>query len=37
MAFESVYVSLLSGEHSATIDGRSLTLQSDRGVVRFER
>ncbi len=37
MEFESVYVSLLSGEHSAVIDGRSLTLQSDRGVVRFER
>lgn len=37
MEFESVYVSLLSGEHSAVIDGRSLTLQSARGVVRFQR
>ena len=37
MEFESVYVSLLSGEHSVVIDGSSLTLQSDRGVVRFER
>ena len=37
MAFESAYVSLLSGDHSATIDGGSLTLQSARGVVRFGR
>ena len=37
MEFESVYVSLLSGDHAVSTDGRSLTLQSGRGVLRFER
>ena len=37
MEFESVYVSLLAGDHVVVVDGRSLTLQSNRGVVRFER
>lgn len=37
MEFESVFVSLLAGDHVAVVDGRLLTLQSNRGVVRFER
>jgi heat shock protein HslJ len=37
MEFASVYVSLLAGEHSAATDGRSLTLQSAGGIVRFQR
>ncbi len=37
MEFEFAYVSLLSGQHAVTTEGRSLTLQSGRGVLRFER
>ncbi len=37
MAFETVYTALLSGESSASIVDRALTLTSTRGVLRFSR
>lgn len=37
MAFESTFESILSGDSTATIDGRALTLTSPRGALRFER
>lgn len=37
MAFEHVYLELLTGESSARVDGDSLTLSSPRGVLHFRR
>jgi heat shock protein HslJ len=37
MAFERVYLELLTGESNARIDGDSLTLSSPRGELRFRR
>ena len=35
--YDDTFVRILSGESEATIDGDSLTLRSDRGVLRFRR
>ena len=35
MAFENVYISLLSGESTATVSAGALVLSSDRGLLRF--
>jgi heat shock protein HslJ len=35
MAFENVYISLLSGESTATVSARALVLSSDRGLLHF--
>ena len=37
MAFENVYIRLLSGESTVTLSGDTLVLTSPRGVVRFSR
>ena len=37
MAFENAYVTLLSGESNARLDGNELTLSSPRGVLLFRR
>jgi heat shock protein HslJ len=34
---DDTFLKLLSGESTATIDGNTLTLRSDRGVLRFRR
>ena len=36
-AFESVFTTMLSGDHTAAVSGGALTLSSTRGVMRFER
>jgi heat shock protein HslJ len=35
MAFENVYISLLSGESTVTLSAGALVLSSDRGLLRF--
>jgi heat shock protein HslJ len=35
MAFENLYISLLSGESTATVSAGALVLSSDRGLLRF--
>ena len=35
MAFENVYISLLSGESTVTMSGAALVLSSDRGRLQF--
>lgn len=35
--YDDTFVRILSGESEATIEGDSLTLRSDRGVLRFRR
>lgn len=35
--FDDAFVRILAGEGPATIDGNTLTLRSDRGVLRFRR
>lgn len=35
--FDDTFVRILSGDSAATIDGNSLTLRSDRGVLRLRR
>ena len=35
--FDDAFVRMLAGESAARIDGNTLTLQSDRGVLRFQR
>jgi heat shock protein HslJ len=37
MQFESVYTSLLSGEHTISINGSTMTWSSDRGSLSFVR
>jgi heat shock protein HslJ len=37
MEFESVYESVLSGDHSVSIQGGTLVLSSKRGTLRFSR
>jgi heat shock protein HslJ len=37
MAFESAYITLLSGESTATLSARALVLSSDRGELRFAK
>ena len=37
MAFENTYVGILAGDSAAQIDDNSLTLSSQRGVLRFRR
>jgi len=34
---DDTFLKLLSGDNTATIDGNTLTLRSDRGVLRFRR
>jgi heat shock protein HslJ len=36
-AFESVFTTALSGDHTATVSGGSLTLSSTRGSMQFDR
>ena len=35
--YDNTFVQMLAGESAATIEGESLTLRSDRGVLRFRR
>ena len=35
--FDDSFLKMLSGESAATLDGNTLTLRSDRGVLRFRR
>jgi heat shock protein HslJ len=35
--FDSLFVELLAAESAASIDGHTLTLRSDRGILRFRR
>ncbi len=37
MEFETVYESILSGDHSVTVQGSTLVLSSKRGTLRFTR
>jgi heat shock protein HslJ len=37
MAFESQYTGMLGGESAVGLSGRTLTLSSARGVLRFAR
>ena len=37
MQFEAVYTSLLAGEHTISVEGKNMTLSSERGSLTFAR